>query len=428
MANKSRSGWWLSVAMSAVGVVSLSQTGCAQPEGTDVGGEGDITEEVTDVSHTTVKNQSIGNCWSYAAAGWAESLHRQWAQANPGADSGYRDPDINMSESWITFWDWYDKLTGARYGGVETKNGRTELTTGGWWDGAASTMRTRGVVLEADFIPEEATAITSQRQRDALNAINTELNAGGRLATSSDRSNKTKVLTVLMDVWRLNQNVRDTITRVFGATGASTLQYPRSSDRGFIRKATEIRIRTVVVRSGQKVATDGTLADVVPGGRYAWRSASYPSSSSGRTDFHRRVMNALNARQPVVISWLVDFNFRSNGTFQVPTPVPMAGRQGGHLTILEDYQTTIRQQGQPDRVLRAGEMASEADQNLAVQYGTLDFYRIKNSWGQGTDPSGTGDFAGYYDLYSNYLNGPITWTADNAQRIPLSSVVLPPGF
>jgi hypothetical protein len=108
----------------------------------------------------------------------------------------------------------------------------------------------------------------------------------------------------------------------------------------------------------------------------------------------------------------------------------MPGRQGGHLTILEDYQVVIRQPGQAERTLRAGEMASAADQALAVQYGSIEFYRIKNSWGSGLDPSNTGMFPGYYDLYTNYLNGPISWTtgASTSDRTPLSSVTLPPGY
>lgn len=34
------------------------------------------TEEIVDVDHSRVKRQSIGNCWLYATASWAESLAR----------------------------------------------------------------------------------------------------------------------------------------------------------------------------------------------------------------------------------------------------------------------------------------------------------------------------------------------------------------
>jgi len=426
-----RRSWLLAAALCA------GLNSCA-PEGeTDVPNTTDdyVTDEVTDVSHTIVKNQTIGNCWAYASAGWAESLHRSWAQANATTNlpaGTYRNADINISESWITFWDWYMKLTGSSYGsGTTTTNGRTELSTGGWWDTAADILRRRGVVFEADFIPEEATAQSSQRQRSALAAINMELNAGGRLATAADRADRAKVLQVLIEAWQLNDTVKSTILRLYGMDGSRTLLSASSTtDLGFVRRARDIRVRTPVLRSGRVVQQDTNLEAVCPGGRYAWKTASYPTYTSGQTSFHQRVMRALNDRGPVLISWLVDFNFKVGATFQIPMMRPMPGRQGGHLTVLEDYQVTIRQPGQQDRTLRAGEMASAADQALAVRYGSVDFYRIKNSWGSGLDPSGSGMFQGYYDLYSNYLNGPITWTegGGSSNRVPLSSVTLPPGY
>jgi hypothetical protein len=418
-------------------VLCASLNSCAPDGDTDVPNLTDdfVTEEVTDVSHTIVKNQTIGNCWAYASAAWAESLHRSWAEAH-ARDSlpanTYRDPEINISESWITFWDWYMKLTGSSYGsGTTTTNGRTEISTGGWWDSAADILRRRGVVLEADFIPEEATAQSSQRQRSALATMNMELNAGGRLATAADRADKAKVLRVLMEAWQLNDTVKNTILRLYGTDGSRTLlSVTSTTDLGFVRRARDIRVRTPVLRSGRVVLQDTNLEAVFPGGTYAWRTASYPSYTSGQTSFHQRVMRALNDRAPVLISWLVDFNYRVGATFQVPMMRPMPGRQGGHLTVLEDYQVTIRQPGQPERTLRAGEMASAADQALAVQYGSVEFYRTKNSWGTGLDPSGTGMFQGYYDLYMNYLNGPITWIEGGgmSNRVPLSSVTLPPGY
>ncbi|MBK8694571.1 MAG: hypothetical protein IPN17_20395 [Deltaproteobacteria bacterium] len=189
-----------------------------------------------------------------------------------------------------------------------------------------------------------------------------------------------------------------------------------------------IPIRTAAYRNGRGQQVDGTLADVIGYGRFAWRSASYGTTATARTSFHQRVMRALNDNQPVLVSWLVDFNAMSSaGVFRMSN-LTAPGRQGGHLTVMEDYQVVIRQPGQPERTLRAGELATEADQALAARYGSIEFIRIKNSWGTARDPSGTGFFGGYTDLYTDYLNGPITWTADMANRTPLSSVILPPGY
>lgn len=408
-----RRGWRLGLFLA---LAAPAVSGCATDEAINADGEGaEYVEPVTDVNHTAVRNQSIGNCWSYAATGWVESLHR----ARTGED-------INVSESWITFWDWYGKITGGRV--TTTSAGRAEVPTGGWWDGAMTILRARGVVYEAEFIPEEADASRSQRQSDALRAINTALNEGGALATAEARRNPETVLNALMDAWQLNESVRGEIVRVFGARGTSTVSSTRASDRGFFRRVESIPIRTYVMRSGRAQQVDGTLADVIGWGRFAWRSASYPTSASGRAQFMQRVMRALNDGQPVLISWLVDFNaMSSSGVFEMSN-LTSPGRQGGHLTVMEDYEVTLNEPGEEPRTLRAGELASEADQALAVRYGTVDFIRIKNSWGTARDPSGTGYFGGYTDLHLDYLNGPITWTDGNSQRTPLSSVILPAGY
>lgn len=405
-------------AMAALAASSLGLQGCAPDEagldGEGLGSEGDLFEEVTDVSHTEVRRQSIGNCWAYAAAGWAESLHL----ARTGTA-------VNISESWITFWDWHAKILA---GSVETTNGRTEVSTGAWWDTAANILRQRGVVFEADFIPEEATAQISQRQASALRAINDDLNGMGELADPARRRDSQIVLNRLMEAFALNDSVRALIRRVYGLSGRNTVQSTRERDLGFVVRADRFLVRTSVVRSGRVQSIDTNLAAVCPGGAYAWRSASYPSWAQGRTDLMRKVFRALNARQPVLISWLVDFNARtSRGTFD-KTAIMTPGRQGGHLTVMEDYQCILREPGQPERTLAAGTQASAEDMLKAERFGELDFIRIKNSWGNAADPSGTGMFGGYNDLLANYLNGPIRWTATNSDRTPLSSVILPNGF
>ena len=402
-----RLGWMLALAVPAA-------SGCATDEAAAIDESGEYVEPVTDVNHTAVRNQSIGNCWSYAATGWAESLHR----ARTGND-------INISESYITFWDWYGKITGGR---VTTTAGRAEVPTGGWWDGAMTILKARGVVYEAEFIPEEAEAARSTRQSDALRAINTALNEGGALATAASRRDPALVLQTLFTAWQLSPAVRAEITRVFGARGTTTLPSSRTTADGFFRPVSSIAVRTSAYRNGRGQQLDGTLADVMGYGRFAWRSASYGTSATARTAFQQRVMRALNDNQPVLISWLVDFNAMSaQGVFRLSN-LTTAGRQGGHLTVMEDYQVVIRQPGQPERTLPAGTVASEADQALAARYGSIEFIRIKNSWGTARDPSGTGFFGGYTDLYTDYLNGPITWTEDMSPRTPLSSVILPPGY
>jgi hypothetical protein len=414
---------WMALA-TLFAFTSSSLTACAPMEGELAGEDApeEFIEEVTDVSHTAVKRQSIGNCWIYATVGWVESLHR----AKTGRD-------LNISESYITYWDWFAKITSGS--GIETSNGRASISTGGWWDAATNIMRARGVVMEADFIPEEANTEISQRQAAAESAINAALNEGGELATAEARRNPETVLRVLNRAWNLSPTVVATLQRVFGTRGERRLDSYSSTGRAnptasFVRKPADIAIRTSFRSSSGTIQTvDGTLQDVIPGGRYAWQSASYPASydTRGRQEFMRRLLRALNQDQPVVISWLVDFNGLDNtGAFRLDELQRRGvGRQGGHLTVLEDYQVTLRD----GRVLAAGTNASAADRELALN-GTVQFLRIKNSWG--TYRTDRASMAGYYDLYMNYLNGPITWqgegTGSTSQRTPLSSIVLPPGF
>ncbi len=408
-------------AMATLAVSSIGLQACAPDDAnlddeSGLGVEGDLFEEVTDVSHTEVRRQSIGNCWAYAATAWAESLHL--------ARTGNQ---VNISESWITFWDWYAKILSGS-GGVETNNGRTEVSTGAWWDTAANIMRQRGVVFEGDFIPEEANAQLSARQSAALAAINNDLNGMGELADPARRRDPQVVLNRLIEAFALNDDVRALIRRVFGISGRSTLQTTTERTLGFIVRADRFLVRTSAVRNGSVRRVDTNLATVVPGGAYAWRTASYPSFAQGRIDLMRRVFRALNHRQPVLISWLVDFNARtSRGTFDA-TAITTPGRQGGHLTVMEDYQCVLREPNVPERTLLAGVEASTADRLKAERFGELEFIRIKNSWGNSPDPSGSGMFGGYNDLLATYLNGPIRWTASMSDRTPLSSVILPNGF
>jgi hypothetical protein len=116
-----------------------------------------------------------------------------------------------------------------------------------------------------------------------------------------------------------------------------------------------------------------------------------------------------------------------------------AGRQGGHMTVLEDYEIETVEFG----LLKAGvtlDPANPADaEKLAAALdpsSTLKFLRIKNSWGALRDDRASAPgFPGYHDLHNSYLRGPIAWcsgdqtgAACRGQETPFSNVVLPPGF
>jgi hypothetical protein len=117
------------------------------------------------------------------------------------------------------------------------------------------------------------------------------------------------------------------------------------------------------------------------------------------------------------------------------------GRQGGHMTVLEDYAAETQQFG----LLAAGttldpdKPSDAAKIKAALQPTTkIKLLRVKNSWGGfRPDRAFAPGFPGYHDLYMDYLDGPIAFcpnvdspTNENCtgQSVPLDSVMPPPGY
>jgi hypothetical protein len=405
--------------------------GCAPNEELQ-GAEDDPSsvDEIANVNQSAVKRQSIGNCWIYATLGWAESLQK----TRTGTES-------NLSESYLTFWDWFTKIqTGAGFDSTVQTTGampttRRSIRTGGSWQLAVQIIKQRGVMTEGDFIPDEATAEMSARQAAAQTAINNALSDGGELATAEARRDGAKVIRVLAQAWQLPAATVTMLTTVFGARGEKRFDgYSQraSAGRTAVRRAADIPVRTAT-RSGTTVRTvDATLADVLPGGRYGWVAFDYPGTwnTSARPAAMRRLLTALNADQPVIVSWLVDFNaLDSVGAFRMEqlTRAGRPGRQGGHLTVLHDYQSRLAD----GTVFRVGENVPAADRARAAG-GEIEFLRVKNSWG--VSRSDRASQAGYYDLYLNYLHGPIAWASESnpngptSQQAPLNEYIIPQGF
>ena len=79
----------------------LVAAGCSAAPGID-GALGDNENPIVDVPHTDVERQSIGNCWIYAHATWAESMNK--------AATGR---DFDISQSYWTYWHWFDQIANA---------------------------------------------------------------------------------------------------------------------------------------------------------------------------------------------------------------------------------------------------------------------------------------------------------------------------
>jgi len=378
---------------------------------------------VTSVNQSEVERQSIGNCWLYAGASWVESLNK--------AATGV---ELDTSQSYVTYWHWFDQIT---------RGGGKEIRTGGSYATVVDLYLRYGLMTQAEFLPEEATAEMSARQSQALAAINESLKSGA-LSTSAARSNRATVRAELDRVWRLRPDAVGLLNAVFGANVSKTL------DRGYTTQAPPtfaglrvLRAADIAVRvnaRGSSTFENKTLADAIGSGwsrsgPFAWTQTYYPSGAKARRTFQKRIQRALHDHQPVIVSWFVDFNaLARDGSFSLEEIARNGGpgKQGGHMVVMHDYEV--------DNVpgfgtLPAGvdETRPDALQAALSDAATVKFFRVKNSWGKyRPDRWDDTPLPGYHDLYRTYLDGPIkqcdTDGANCSNTTPLWDVVLPAGY
>jgi hypothetical protein len=424
---------WLTIA-SMLALASVTTVGCAADQADDGAaaddGTGSSTDDITQVDHTKVKRQSIGNCWLYATTSWLEALNK----AATGVEK-------NTSESWLTYWHWYEQLANGR--------ARDEISTGGSYNTGADLLNRYGVVMEGDFIPAEAEAEMSNRQSTALAKVNASLKSGA-LKEAIARRDKTAIRRELDAAWGLDAEVIKRIDNVFGTGVTRTLDRSsyasgRATSNKVIRPK-DFPAQLTDPATGTKV--NASLQDAIGKssgyygpreGKFAWNELDYPSDATARRAFWKRVQKALHDGQPVITSWKVDFNALNTASVFSYDELQRRGpgRQGGHMTVMHDYQAEVPGVG----LLKAGEPATPEQMTAALADGTkIQFVRVKNSWG-GIRPDRWNDAAvpGYHDLEMKYLDGPIKECADGADGhtdttnctrsvVPLWDVVLPAGY
>lgn len=368
---------------------SFAFVACSQPDASS------SQPLVTDVDHTVVKRQSIGNCWLYAQGTWLESL----LKAHTGEA-------INVSESYWTWWHWYNQILNSNV---------TEVSTGGYWGTSANIILANGWVKEGEFIATEENAEMSGRQASALAYMNAQLQEGGALASRESRT---------------PARVRQELDIAYGTDMAAA--------QGLARAASA----TIV---GRDALGDITLAQALGGDvSRRWTTISFPrvygeSSTPSvfqvqqRKQVMRRVMRALNDYKPVVMTLMIDFNAMDRadeGSFKkaILDAAGGPGTQGGHMVVLEDYAVT-NVPGYGD--LGEGDMSPEI--KTAALDGDLTYLVSKNSWGANRPDRGLTD--GYTRFYKDYLEGQLAWkwNADASDEevtyyTTLSNFVLPPGY
>jgi hypothetical protein len=333
-------------------LIGLGLCACSRPSSTS-------QDSAVEIPVTAVKWQSIGNCWTYGALGWAEAVVLRDTGASP-----------NYSETYITYRHFQEQLS----------RGATKLETGGSFAWSRSLIGAYGLINEGDFIPGEASASRSSVQENALAYLENSMKQG---SLSRDRS---------------EQTIQAELDNAFGVT-LSTVQ-----DKIF-------------AASSVKLAT-GTLWDEMNGMRYVY----YPGSSAveaqlpiflgqysdSQLSIQRRVMKALVDGKPVVVNWFVDFNALSNkGVFSITGLTP--GRQGYHSVVMTDFTAAGKDENGKPFVVGEGPVGKYY-QDQAVKFGHMTSLIIKNSWG-GSDrpdrPSYTNfdGEAGFAKLLDNYAFG-----------------------
>jgi hypothetical protein len=354
--------------------------------------------KVTSVKHTAVKRQSIGNCWLYAQATWLESLLKDT-----------NGEDVDVSETYWTYWDLYHKLLEKKPVPEE------ELNTGGTWGMSSEIIRRYGWVTEAEFIESEATETMSEAQSCAEDYIMAQGKEGG----------------TLYDVnLRTPEYVRAELDKAFSCDGKYTVNMDAAREKE--RSATKTML--VDVKSGRQYS----LATMLN----SWRQISGPGaygSVEGKKlvsevelsryrNIEQRIKKALNDRYPVVMSFYVTFNAPDqNGVFNLTTLAEKGelGSGGGHMVVLHDY--TVDNVPSDDGFISLAEGDLDPELKEKALLGEMNYLVAKNSWGANRrDRPWLRD--GYSRFTWDYLQNRY-WDEDSEiYRSFFRSVVLPPGY
>ena len=353
-------------------IIMLAITACIEDFTTNnVEFEYSNPKRSVDVAHTPTERQSIGNCWLYAQATWVESMHKRATGEN-----------IDISQSYWTYMHWYMQ--------IKSKN-IDEISTGGTWDDANKIIRKFGLMKEVDFISEDNLQEKSLRQKTALTIINESLK-NGSLSKPGNRSNSKLVREALDEAWELSEDKKAMLDQVFGEDMSKTF-YNLADETGTpIIQAKDLKVEYTYGPNSTYTSSNQTLETAM----WEWRKLTYRYSSD-RKKAMRKVLRALSSQEPVLISWFVDFNAlekennEREGSFNRTTldKAGEPGRQGAHLTALEDYEAKVTLQNN-SRIEQEGQI----NKNEWKVYGPFNFTdKVK------VKMTGTGDA----DIY--VLNG-----------------------
>jgi hypothetical protein len=373
--------------------------------------------DITSVAHTQPKNQSIGNCWLYAQASWLESLYKSTHKQ-----------DIDVSETYWTYWHFYLKLKDT-----ETQPLATEIGTGGNWGKSVKIIEDYGWVDQADFIADDVipagqpSAGKSQAELCARNYLNQQMAAGGALHTAESRT---------------EEAIRMHLDKAFSCDGRYV--FDMEATRAKAHKAEETLLALPDKPEDlQKLQYWLGKWDIryisnlsKSGLPYSKSAVSNREAVQGKklmpimteeefTHLEKRIKVALNRHQPVLLSFKTAMNARDYNlqawTLDGVSRSGSRGTPGAHMVVLDDY--TVRGvEGIPEN--QAGDLSDEI-KTLALKGKSLDFLLIKNSWGLNSDGSRTFGRISWEYLTSRFRDSD---SDQEETEFFLTSVVFPPGY
>lgn len=367
----------------------------------------DGASELTDVSPTTPKRQSTPTCWLYSMATFAEAMHLRAT-----------NQELDLSEAYWTYWHWYDQLTG---GVIDYAQGKAvTLDTSGNWPLAAELIARYGWMHEADFLPEEAGLVRSQRAFDALTTIEAALQPGGELHGDASRE-PAHVLDVLDRAWRLSPAVVREMRAVFDPARERDLRDPALAATARIHRSRELAANDGltledVLGSSPVLEAGQNVSDAPRQGPHAWtvittsRYDDTPESAQRNRIILKLVQATLHSHRPVYMLWAADDrHIDASGTFRADVQDPTATAGYKHLSVITDYEVAdVPGFG----TLPAGvlETRPEALQAAFDDRAKVRFFRIKNPWWGSYPKDGTlipftHGTGGYNDLDLDYLSG-----------------------
>lgn len=334
----------------------------------------------TNIPHSSIKRQSIGNCWTYGFIGMIEA-HEMAA--------GHVSEFSNYSESYISFRHFESQLL-DRYARSNT------LQTGGGWQVAVSIVKRYGLLREGDFIPDEASQNMSKRQDEAVKYLEKSMKEG-KLSQSRDEATVRAEVDAAFKVRRADFEPKIIPLNKITVRGLEGMNVPLATMLDQWSEASWSEFR---YPERGDTPEDNVLFYPEP-----WE---LPESNQ---ETLASVKRALNAGHAVILSWLVEFNATDGGTFTIDKlSNPKYERHNGlHLTSLEDYVATGFD---PDTGLEfyVGEgQVTPQEQRLAADHGFVRYLITKNSWGSGFERFDRSFYlrdgdAGYNRLDMNYLS------------------------